>query len=137
MSGLKAATAAPTWPQINGAMFPDAINNLSPWVKNLLDNKIMVQFIHRGLAYLLLIMVFIWWLKAIKIKVNAFFNKIKWLPLACILLQVILGIATVITSPYGNNLIWFGIAHQFAAMVFLMIMIFMLYLIKKNKSVQL
>lgn len=134
MSGLKAATVAPTWPQINGVMFPEAINNLSPWFKNLLDNKLMVQFIHRGLAYLLLIMVSIWWLKASKIKVNTFFNKIKWLPFACILLQVILGIATVITSPYGNNLIWFGIAHQFIGMLFLMIMIFMLFLIRNNKK---
>ena len=47
MSGLKAATAAPTWPDINGAIIPGEINDLSPWWKNLFDNKIMVQFIHR------------------------------------------------------------------------------------------
>src|SRR5674476_1338381 len=64
MSGLKAATAAPTWPDINGMMVPDQINNLSPWWKNLVENKITIQLIHRSLAYLLTILVFIWTIKA-------------------------------------------------------------------------
>ena len=137
MSGLKAATAAPTWPDINGAIIPDGINDLSPWLSNLIDNKIMVHFVHRGLAYLLVIMVFLWWLKAKNIKGNFLFNKTKWLPLALILIQVLLGILTVITSPYGNNLIWFGVAHQFTAMIFLIIMIFMLFIIRSKKGVHL
>ena len=137
MSGLKAATAAPTWPDINGAIIPDGINDLSPWLSNLIDNKIMVHFVHRGLAYLLVIMIFLWWLKAKNIKGNFLFNKTKWLPLALILIQVLLGILTVITSPYGNNLIWFGVAHQFTAMIFLIIMIFMLFIIRNKKGVHL
>ncbi len=42
MSGLKAATAAPTWPDINGVFIPDQINSLSPWFKNLINKKIAV-----------------------------------------------------------------------------------------------
>ncbi|HEV8079304.1 MAG TPA: COX15/CtaA family protein [Chitinophagaceae bacterium] len=131
MSGLKTATAAPTWPDINGMIVPDQINNSSPWWRNFLENKITIQFIHRGLAYLLTIMVFIWTMKARKINNNQLLNKTRWLPLILILIQVVLGILTVITSPYGNNLIWFGIAHQFTAMLFLMTMIWILFLIRR------
>jgi cytochrome c oxidase assembly protein subunit 15 len=132
MSGLKAATAAPTWPDLNGMLIPDSINNLSPAWKNLVENKISIQLIHRSLAYLITILILIWTIKAIKIKSNYLFNRTKWLPLIFILLQLLLGILTVITSPYGNNLVWFGLAHQFTAMLFLLIMIWMLFMVRSH-----
>ena len=132
MSGLKAATAAPTWPDINGSIVPAQINTISPWWINLTDNKIVVQFIHRTIAYLLIVIVFIWWVKAKKIKSNDLFNKTKWLPLSFILLQVILGIITVIRSPFGNSLVWLGLAHQFVAMLFLISMMWMIFLIRSH-----
>jgi len=133
MAGLHAAVAAPTWPTINGQWYPDVIDRLSPAWKNLIDNKITVQFIHRGLAYSLLIAVIFWWLKAKKVSQSRLFNLTKFIPLTLILLQVILGILTVTLSPYGNNLVWFGVAHQVVAILFLMSIIFMLYIIRTNK----
>ena len=47
-----------------------------------------------------------------------------------VLLQVLLGIGTVLTSPYGDNLVWFGVAHQFVAIVFLMSIVFMMYILR-------
>ncbi len=132
MSGLKAATAAPTWPSINGMMIPDGLHNLSPWWKNLVENKITIHFIHRGLAYLLVILVFIWTMKSQKLNSNYLLNKSKWIPLIIILIQVVLGIVTVITSPIKNNLVWFGLAHQFTAMLFLISMMWMLFLIRSK-----
>ncbi len=137
MAGLHAAAAAPTWPQINGQWIPDAINKLSPAWKNFIDNKIAVQFIHRGIAYILLIMIFIWWYNALKIKGSSLFQKTKSIPAILIFIQVILGISTVILSPYGNNLVWFGVAHQLVAMLFLMTMVFMLYIIRASSFSQL
>ncbi len=136
MAGLHAATAAPSWPTINGQWFPDAMNTLTPSWKNLIDNKIMVQFIHRGIAYTLLIMVIIWFAKAIKIKGTLLFTKTRWIPLMLILVQVTLGILTVITSPYRNKLVWFGVAHQSVAILFLISIIFMLYVIRSSPSVE-
>lgn len=131
MSGLKAATAAPTWPDINGSMLPD-INNLFPWWKNLVESKIAIQFIHRCIAYVLIVLVFIWTIKSGKVRSNYLFNKTKWLPLFFILIQTVLGILTVTTSPYGNNLVWFGLAHQFTAMLFLVTMVWMIFLIRNH-----
>lgn len=132
MSGLKAATVAPTWPDINGILIPNGLNNLSPWWKNLIENKITIQLIHRSLAYLLTLLVFIWTLKARKVNGNDLFNKTKWLPLFFILLQIVLGILTVIRSPFGNSLVWFGLAHQFTAMLFLITMMWMIFLVRSN-----
>lgn len=134
MAGLHAAIAAPTWPQINGQWFPDQMNNLSPGWKNFLDNKIMVQFIHRGLAYTLLLVVFFWWIKARKTIGSSLFNKTRLIPVILILLQVILGILTVTLSPYGNNLAWLGVAHQSVAILFLIAIIFMLYIIRTSDA---
>jgi heme a synthase len=131
MAGLHAATAAPTWPQINEQWIPASMDKLSPWWKNLIDNKIAVQFIHRGFAYVLLVTVTIWFIKAVRTKGSLLFAKTKFIPLALIILQVILGITTVVTSPYGNNLVWFGVAHQFVAITFLMAIVFMLYIIRR------
>ena len=134
MAGLHAATAAPTWPQINGQWFPASINKLSPGWKNFIDNKITIQFIHRGIAYILLIAVFIWNFRALKITGSRLFTKTRFLPLTVIILQVALGITTVITSPFGNNLVWFGVAHQLVAILFLITIVFMLYIIRPSRA---
>ena len=130
MAGLHAATAAPTWPKINGQWIPASLDNLSPTWKNFIDNKITIQFIHRSIAYILLISVVLWYFRALKMEGSLLFKKTKIIPLLLIILQVILGISTVITSPYGNNLVWFGVAHQLVAILFLMTVIFMLYIIR-------
>jgi cytochrome c oxidase assembly protein subunit 15 len=57
MAGLKAATAAPTWPTINGVWWPDNISSFGgqqfPGVSFLVDNPLVIHFIHRnsGLFY--------------------------------------------------------------------------------------
>lgn len=133
MAGLHAATAAPTWPRINGQWIPNEINNLSPRWKNFIDNKITIQFIHRAFAYILLVIVFVWGYMAFKLNGTTLFRRTRFIPVLLILMQVILGIATVILSPYGNNLVWFGVAHQLVAMLFLITIIFMLYIIRSSR----
>jgi cytochrome c oxidase assembly protein subunit 15 len=134
MAGLHAAAAAPTWPTINGQWFPDVMNRLSPVWKNFFDNKITVQFIHRGLAYTILILVIVWISKARKVAGSILFNKTRMIPLILVSLQVILGIFTVLLSPYGNSLVWFGVIHQLVAILFLMSVVFMLYILTSGKQ---
>jgi cytochrome c oxidase assembly protein subunit 15 len=130
MAGLHAATSAPTWPTINGHWIPDTWYRLAPGWKNFIDNKIMVQFIHRGLAYTIFILVIIWWIKAKKIVGSSLFLRTKFIPFFLVILQVALGITAVVLSPYRNNLVWFGVAHQLVAILFLMSIIFMLYILR-------
>ncbi|KIZ40559.1 MULTISPECIES: COX15/CtaA family protein [Rhodopseudomonas] len=55
VAGLRAGRMYNTWPQIDGALIPDAARLWfeQPWWKNLFDNHLTVQFDHRMLAYAL------------------------------------------------------------------------------------
>jgi cytochrome c oxidase assembly protein subunit 15 len=132
MAGLKAATYAPTWPDINGSFLPHG-GTPSSGILKLFDNPIVVHFIHRNLAYLITILVFAWFVRSKKIK-GSLFKKTSWLPLALVLLQLILGIFTVINSPNPGALRWLGVTHQFIAMCLLLSLIFELYLLQNTKS---
>jgi len=126
MAGLKAGVAAPTWPTINGYWLPQQTGN--SWV----SDSINVQFIHRLMAYLLTILIAIWWWKAGKLTGSRLFNKTRSLPMLTVLIQVVLGVFTVIYSPNPKALLWLGAAHQFVAMLLLMILVWMYYLLRRK-----
>jgi len=131
MAGLKAATYAPTWPDINGNFLPHG-GSPSSGILKLFDNPITVHFIHRNLAYLLTILVFTWFARSKKIK-STLFKRTSWLPLALVVLQLILGIFTVLNSPNPKDLRWLGVTHQFIAMCLLLSLIFEFYLVQNKK----
>lgn len=133
MAGLHTATYAPTWPTINGQWWPAAMSRLTPEWMNWIENPIAIHFIHRTLAYLLALLVAIWYVRARKVQGSRFFRRVRVLPLVLVLLQLILGILAVITSPVGDSLIYFGVAHQFGGMLFLMSFILMLYLLRSKQ----
>jgi len=137
MAGHKAATAAPTWPTINGSWLPQHL--FTPAV-NVLENKITVHFIHRGLAYILVLLTILWTFKTLQvISASVLLKKTKWLPVFLILLQVLLGILAVLGSPYivANHwglFDWLAQLHQVVAMLFLLTMVWMLYIIRNRKT---
>ena len=121
MAGLKAATVAPTWPSINGKWFPASLFNMQG-AENYINNPFMVQFI---------ILIIAWFIKARKTIEARWLSKTRVLPLLLVLTQVLLGILTVLYSPSANALVWFGVLHQFTAMLLLVSLVWMLYLVKK------
>src|SRR5580704_12955336 len=60
MAGNKAAAVAPTWPGINGDWIPINLLGQRPFILNFIGNKITIHFIHRNLAYLILLGISIW-----------------------------------------------------------------------------
>lgn len=132
MAGLRAAITAPTWPDINGSMVPAAMNELTPFSKNLVANPIAIHFIHRGLAYLLVILITIWWVKSKSVVNNKLFSRLRITVMLLVLLQVLLGILTVLNATWPNRLVVFGVSHQFVAMVLLMIVVSLLFMVRKK-----
>ena len=134
MAGHKAANVASTWPDINGDLIPSGMFRGS-WLENAVGNRITVQFIHRTLAYLLLVLVLIWTTKAARLGVvPAPFRSLRWLPLLLILLQIILGISSLLTSPWIRPhhwvaFDWLAQLHQITGLLFLMTMVGNLYLL--------
>src|SRR6185436_15602695 len=103
------------------------MNELTPWTRNLVSNTITVQFIHRGLAYLLFILIVAWWIRSRSIISATLFKRLRTSLLILVLLQASLGIGTVLNASYPNRLVFFGVAHQFVGMLLLVSMIMLLY----------
>src|SRR3954464_406699 len=51
VAGLDAGFAYNSWPKMGDEWFPSAAAMMRPWLVNLVDNPIVVQFIHRWLAW--------------------------------------------------------------------------------------
>lgn len=97
VAGIDAGLAYNTWPLIDGAFIP-AAGRLwfeTPWWRNLFENTLMVQFVHRMMAYLLVIVILgyaVTWLAASKRRGT---NSALLLA-ATILIQVVAGILTLL-----------------------------------------
>ena len=133
MAGHKAATAAPTWPDINGTFIPSKMLSSPDGLLNLIENRITIHFFHRSLAYLLFILILIWTWKAVKI--NGSNLKSRWFPFLLVTIQVVLGIFSVLTSVqivpnHWGIFEWLAQFHQLIAMFLLLSLIWMAYLIK-------
>lgn len=133
MAGLKAAMAAATWPTINGMWLPDTLAHNS-----LVNDKINVHFIHRGVAYVLLTITIIWFLKTnATARFNDLLRRTRLWPMILVSLQVVLGIFTVISAPRIVPR-HFGIfetlaeLHQLVAMFLLMALVVNLYVVKRR-----
>jgi cytochrome c oxidase assembly protein subunit 15 len=98
VAGLDAGLAHNTWPLMDGRIIPRGIDTLEPLWRNAFENNTTVQFIHRGIAYLIVIYVAVLvWLRA---RAGGFGGVHGWLPRIAVLLllQVGLGIATLLAS---------------------------------------
>jgi len=135
MAGNKAAAVAPTWPTINGDWIPSRLFSQRPILQDIIGNTITVHFIHRGIAYLLLLLVAVWTILASRIPPTAAFRKVRWLPLLLIIAQIILGITSLLTSPgiIPNRWVafdWLAQLHQITGLLFLLTIVGMLYLVR-------
>jgi len=128
MAGLKAGPVAPTWPDMNGMFFPAGTGT----VKNdLVNNPITVQFVHRGLAYLLAILIVLWLFRALKTGGSSLFRRTRNIPFLLVILQIVLGIFAVLYSPDKNKLLWLGVAHQSVAMLLLLSLVWAKFLLRR------
>jgi cytochrome c oxidase assembly protein subunit 15 len=131
MAGLKAAQFATTWPTINGEWIPSSIANDS--MSSITHDPLAVHFIHRTLAYIITVLLFIWFQKAKKINSTPLFQRIYQIPIIIVLLQVVLGILTVLFANNASALLWLGVAHQFTAMLLVLIWVTVLYILRGSK----
>ncbi|HLZ89662.1 MAG TPA: COX15/CtaA family protein [Puia sp.] len=135
MAGHKAAAVAPTWPTINGSWVPDGLFSQHPLLQDLAGNTITVQFIHRMLAYILIIAILVWTALALRIQgAPDSFRRLRRLPLLVVAIQVLLGICSLLTSPgiIAHQWVafdWLALFHQMTGLLFLLTMVGMLYLV--------
>lgn len=97
VAGLQAGMGYNTWPLMEGALIPDGLGVIEPLWRNLFENAMTVQFVHRCIAYLIVIYVaLLLWRQG---RAGGFAGVNGWLPRlgVLVLLQVVLGITTLLT----------------------------------------
>jgi len=135
MAGHKAANVAATLPTINGQWIPTGLTSDDGFFLNAVNNTIWIHFIHRGLAYLLLILIIWYSIKLFRIHGNAFWNLMRRMPLTFVLFQVALGIFTVLSSAQIVPGVWAGFEwlaqlHQLVGMLLLLSVVNIIYITK-------
>jgi cytochrome c oxidase assembly protein subunit 15 len=139
MAGLKAATAAPTWPDINGSFVPGEVFN-GNFLHQVVYDKIAIHFVHRTLAYIIAFLILAWWFAVRNINSSPAFNKVKNFTVINVTVQVVLGILTVLNSPtIGRGSFgwfeWFAQLHQLMGMLLLLNMVAVLYMLSGKRVV--
>ena len=139
MAGHKAAPAAPTWPDINGEFAPAYVFNRPEGLLSIIDNPIVIHFIHRLLAYLLVVLIVLWTIQAFRSDATSLFKAARILPFIFIVLQLLLGILTVLNSlkivPNGwGPFEWMAQLHQVVAIFLLLSLTLVLYLLSSKQK---
>ncbi len=96
VAGLDAGLTYNTFPLMDGKLVPDGLWAISPWYFNVFENILTVQFDHRILAEMTLVLVIGLWLLARKSDLPIAPRKAFRALMIMVLVQVILGIATLI-----------------------------------------
>jgi len=137
MAGLKAAPYVPTWPLLNGMWVPDSFPGKS-WV----NNHFNVQFLHRQLAYLLATLMIFWFISANRLALRekkSLLARAKNFPFLLVMLQVVLGVFTVLLAPkmgtsrFGSYEI-VAEAHQLVAMFLLVSLFICSYSVRRQSA---
>ena len=127
VSGMDAGTVYNTWPLMGSSFFPDDSKYIEFLDITLFDNPSIVQFIHRNLAYLIVI-VYIYLLIFIYKDSDKIFRKPILIIGISLFLQVLLGILTILS---GVKIIYASL-HQINSILIILSTLYFLY-ISKNK----
>lgn len=135
MAGNKAAISAATWPSINGYAVPPNMYYENEGWQNFLDNRLLIHFIHRGLAYLITVLVIIATIGMYRIFPSRGLRRFAPWPLILVVLQMILGICSVLSSlsivpNHWGAFEWLAQLHQVVAILFLLSLILVLYFVR-------
>ena len=132
VAGTHAGFVYNTWPKMEGQWVPDAIPFAlqQEGIASIVNNIVIIQFIHRNLAYLISLLVIVWWYlqrkrqSATDVRYRAA-NMLMYV----VFIQVGLGIFTLIS----NVPVWMGVMHQAMAFVLFASAIY-LYFVNRFKT---
>ena len=123
VSGMDAGTIYNSWPLMGSSFFPDDSEFANLFSFTAFNDPSLVQFIHRNLAYLILIFYVFIFIKIYRYKLSNLFYSINLLGLLLIV-QIILGIFTLL---YGAQ-IFLASMHQTSSIFLVSSSIYFLYL---------
>ena len=129
VSGMDAGTVYNTWPLMGTSYFPDDSKILEFLNISFFNNPSIVQFIHRNLAYLIVI-IYAYLLFLVIRENNKIFIKPILLIGVSLLLQVILGVMTLLSGVK----ITYASLHQTNSIFIILTTLYFLYISEYKKS---
>ena len=123
VSGMDAGKIYNSWPLMGSSYFPDDNNFYNLFEIKALSDPSLVQFIHRNLAYLIVVFYILIFFKIYSNKMYDLYKSINYLGIF-IILQIILGIYTVL---YGAQ-IYIASMHQISSIFLVSSSIYFFYL---------
>jgi len=130
VSGMDAGTIYNTWPLMGASYFPDDSKMIEFLNISVFDNPSIVQFLHRNLAYLILI-VYIFLLISIFKERNKIFRKPILIIGICLFLQFVLGVLTLLSGVK----IFYASLHQINSILLILSTLYFLYISKYEKKI--
>lgn len=128
VAGLRAGSVYNTFPKMGEAWIAEGVTALKPWYENFLNGLAGVQFIHRYMAYLILILVGIIFFNGLRMRLSYSQTLgIKALALV-VVIQFLLGVLTLIYAVP----VTLGIVHQVGAFALFASNIFLIHRLKKH-----
>ena len=129
VSGMDAGKLYNTWPLMGSSYFPDDSKFIEFLNINFFDNPSIVQFVHRNLAYLIVI-IYIYLLILVFRDTNKIFRKPIIIIGISIFLQVILGVVTLLS---GVKIIYASL-HQINSILVILSSLYFLYISKYEEK---
>ena len=123
VSGMDAGTIYNTWPLMGASYFPDDSKMIEFLNISVFNNPSIVQFLHRNLAYLIMI-VYIFLLISIFKETNKIFRKPILIIGISLFLQVVLGVLTILS---GVKIIYASL-HQINSILIILSTLYFLYI---------
>lgn len=131
VAGTKAGFAFNTFPLMNGRFFPEGMYAMQPFWSNPFENIATVQFNHRLFAYLLCVVIPLFWWNAMRAGLPDRARRAAHLLLGWLAVQVTLGIATLVyVVPVS-----LGAAHQAGALILFSLALYALHTLRVPRSV--
>ena len=123
VAGLRAGIGFNSFPLMNGRFLAEAATMMTPGWLNLVENGAMVQFLHRWLGFLMLVIAMAGAVFAVKSQ-SAEQLKIGWIVLTAVMtLQFVLGVSTLLM----HVPLVLASLHQVGAVLVILCVVYLLY----------
>ncbi|WP_231634988.1 COX15/CtaA family protein [Pedobacter sp. PACM 27299] len=131
MAGSHAALAAPTWPDMNGAIVPENILLQIFSIYQLTENLLTIQLVHRFLAYMICLLIILLYVRSSSWKINKHLSYIRTIPMLLVAIQVISGVTALLHS-VNSDYKTYALFHQFIGMLLTISLLLLLFLNQKK-----
>ena len=129
VAGLNAGLVHNHWPLMSdGQLIHDSVFiEQTTFIKNFIEGKSGVQFVHRTFAYVVVALMVFLFFKSKKFQLNQIQSNGLKILIAAVFFQFVLGVVTLLL----HVPLWLGLAHQLMAFLLLSSMTFVLHRLSK------